>query len=678
MNGHWVDDELADEPILVSNDALLLDDQPCFDGASFDGESRVVASFFCDPLSQGLAEGRILITQGTDGFRRRIIDLQVMGDDVIAETEAVNMEEIYLVAQFRKQVVIEPQPLPVALSGARDLSVEANWTLFDEEIDGEQYRIKLGGNATLRGILDFDFDIRLCAGFIPCADYRAATGLEVDLEMRLVLELARAIAVEADYGLPFTIPISTFALGGLPVVVSIDIDPKLFWEVATESKLTTQVGFQAGMRAVIGVGGTIPGLPENLSGLDFSGSLQDPSFDEVHSARARVGFKFRIEASFNETVHLYGSIDPYLQAKADADCDEVDVVLQHGVETALGFSLGWGSLSIGREWDLGGLGPYDIYGTSVPVEGLLAGDSDCVGDGDPGAPTEDEFLPDPPSHEDSTDEEWFQDHLAAMEEALQEFTEELEDIVDSLDPLLRGVAFTTDGNGYWTIDEDGVVAAFGSAEHHCDMPEELIEAHEPQGLVPMPEGDGYWIYTGAGRVFACSYGEVDNEDDLITQGEEGVVDMAAHPDGGYWLLEADGQVHAFGGAPNHGSAQLEVGSGGAVSLVPEPDGSGYRILTLDRQLLDFGSASPLSSSDLAIMLSSDVAVINDMAALPGGGLVFVNGGGRLFGLNGADETVWEGWVAVDNPVALAVTPSGLGGVVLPRNDSLAPWGDVPQ
>ena len=177
MDGHWVEDSLADEPILVSNDTLLLDDQPCFESASFDGASRLVASFSCNPLSQGLSEGRILITRGVDGFRRRIVELSVVGDDIVAETEAVDMDEIYLVAQFRKQVVIEPQPLEIARSDARDLSVAANWTLFDEEIDGEHHRIKMGGNANLKGILDFDFDHKagpaLLTGFVNAPPYRS-------------------------------------------------------------------------------------------------------------------------------------------------------------------------------------------------------------------------------------------------------------------------------------------------------------------------------------------------------------------------------------------------------------------------------------------------------------------------------------------------------------------------
>ena len=168
------------------------------------------------------------------------------------------------------------------------------------------------------------------------------------------------------------------------------------------------------------------------------------------------------------------------------------------------------------------------------------------------------------------------------------------------------------------------------------------------------------------------------EHDLIAMGQGAVIDMAAHPGGGYWLLEADGEVHAFGGAPDHGSAQLEVGPNRAVSLVPVPGGGGYWVLTMERDLISFGSASQLSSADRAVMLGPDVVVVNDMAALPGGGLVFVDGGGRLFGLAGADDSLWQGWAAVDNPLALAVTPSGLGGVVLPRNGSLAAWGDVPQ
>ena len=330
-------------------------------------------------------------------------------------------------ARFRKQVVIEPQPLPMAPSGARDLTVNANWTVYDEKIDGLDHRIKLGGTAKLGGVLDYDFDVRLCsvgwwAPPFPCADYRAAAGLDTELQLRLIMELGKSFSWGSDYPLPFSVPAATFPLGGLPVVVTIDLQPSLFWQVTAGAKLVAQLGVEADMLAMIGAGGTVPGLPHDMSGVEFSNArLQDPRLDEVISARARVGFKFAIVTSFNGTVDLVGSVSPYLQAVATADCDEIDLALQHGVQTKLGFGLGWGSFSVNTSWDVGGLGPYDIFGTSIPAEGLLTVDSDCVGDGDPGVPTAESFLPDLPYHQASTSEDWFHDHLAVMDAALQDY-----------------------------------------------------------------------------------------------------------------------------------------------------------------------------------------------------------------------------------------------------------------
>jgi hypothetical protein len=686
MDGHWVEDDSVAEPILISNDALLLDDLDCFESASFDGESRLVASFSCRPQTQGIRAGRILITGGTDGFQRRIAELDIVGDDIVAETEPVTFEEIYLVAQFRRQVIIEPQPLQMAPAGERDLTVNANWTVYDQQIDGLDHRIKLGGKAVLRGVLDYDFDIRLCSPAwwmppYPCADYRAAAGLDTDLELRIVLEIGKAFSWGQDYPLPFNVPVATFPLGGLPVLVEISLQPSLFWQVTAGAKVAAQIGVEADMLAMIGVGGTVPGpIPDNLSGVEFSNvQLQPPRFDEILSARARVGFKFAIVTSFNRTLDLTGSVSPYVQAVATADCDEIDLALQYGVQNKLGVSLGWGSFSLSANWDVGGLGPYDLVGTSVPVEGLLTGDSDCIGDDDPGVATEESFLPELPHATSSTSELWFQDHLEAMDQSLADYDDELADLHAGIPQFLtRDVAFSTDGQGYWTLDEDGVVTAFGSAEHHCDMPEEMIENHEPQGIVPRPAGDGYWIYTASGRVMSCSYGEVDNQDDLTAMGEGAVVDMAAYAGGGYWLLEADGDVHAFEGAPDYGSAELSGSADRAVSLIPVPFGGGYRILTLERDLFGFGSAAALSAEDLALLQGPDIEIVADMAELPDGGLVAVDGWGRLFGLAGADESLWEGWSPVDNPHALALTPSGLGGVVLTEGGALAAWGDVPH
>ncbi len=686
MNGHWVEDELAESPILVSNDALLLDGLSCFESASFDGESRLVASFSCDPVSQGVALDRILIKDGIEGFHRRIIELNVVGTDIVAETEAADFPDIYLVAKFRKQVMLDEQPLQMAPSGARDLTVNANWTVYDERIEGLDHRIKLGGKATLRGVLDYDFDVRLCSPAwwvppYPCADYRAAAGLDTDLELRVILELGRSFSFGDEYPLPFSVPAGTFPLGGLPVIVEVTLEPALFWNVSAGARVATQIGVEANMLAMIGAGGTIPGLPENLSGVEFSnGRLQDPRFDQILSARARVGFKYSLVADFNRSLKLSGSVSPYLQAVATADCDEVDLALQHGVSSSLGISAGWEvfgrDLSVSHSFPVGSLGPYDIWGTSVSVPGLLEGDSDCVADASNDPDPAESFLPELPFHAGSNSSEWFHDHLDAMTEAMAEY----DALINPTGPepqLIRDVAFSVDGAGYWTLDEDGLVAAYGNAEHHGDMPEELIESHEPQGIVAMPSGTGYWIYTAAGRVMSFVDGTVTNEEDLTAQGEGAVIDMAAHPGGGYWLLEVDGDVHAFGGAPDFGSpgvSAIDV----ATALVAQPDGSGYLVATLGEQLFAFGSASEPDIDDLETLAGEHlVQGIVDMMALPAGGQVLLDSRGHLIAMGGADDSGWEGWEAVSNPHAMAITPTGRGGVVASGVDLLAAWGDVP-
>ncbi len=687
MNGHWVEDELAEGPVLVSNDALLLDTLSCFESASFDGESRLEASFSCDPLSQGIAAGRILIKDGATGFHRRVIELDIMGHDIVAETVAVDFAEIYHVAKFRKQVVLDEQPLQLApASEARDFTVNANWTVYNERIDGLDHKVKLGGKATMRGVLDYDFDIKLCspAWFLPpypCADYRAAAGLDTDVELRVVLELGRSFTFGSEYDLPFDIPVATFPLGGLPIIVELSIEPALFWQVTAGARVATQIGVEANVLAMIGAGGTIPGIPGNLSGLELSnGRLQDPRFDQIVNARARVGFKFSMVADFNRSLKLTGSVSPYLQAVANADCDEVDLAMQYGLATSLRIGAGWEvfgrDLTVSHTFPIGSLGPYDIWGTSVPAPGLLTGDSDCVADAANDPIPAEEYLPELPHHQDSDSTEWFQDHLGAMNDAMARHDE----LVNGGGPapaMIRDLAFTVAGDGYWTVDEDGVVTPYGAAVHHGDLPEELIESHEPQGIVAHPDGDGYWLYTAAGRVMLFESGSYTNEEDLTAMAEGPVIDMAAHPNGGYWLLEVDGDVHAFGGAPDHGSANVVVPDV-ARALAAKPDGSGYLVATLEEQIHAFGSAVGPSEDDLELIdTEHQVRGIVDLAAVPGGGQVLLDARGQLVALGGADDTEWEGWASVDNPHALVLTPTGRGGVVIAGADLLAAWGDVP-
>jgi hypothetical protein len=110
---------------------------------------------------------------------------------------------------------------------------------------------------------------------------------------------------------------------------------------------------------------------------------------------------------------------------------------------------------------------------------------------------------------------------------------------------------TADGKGYWIVDSDGGVFAFGDATFDGSMGGHPLNA-PIVGMARTAKGGGYWLVAADGGVFAFG--------DAAFGGSLGalhlsapIVGMAANPGGGYWLVGADGGVFALGGAPFDGS-----------------------------------------------------------------------------------------------------------------------------
>ena len=61
-------------------------------------------------------------------------------------------------------------------------------------------------------------------------------------------------------------------------------------------------------------------------------------------------------------------------------------------------------------------------------------------------------------------------------------------------------AGAAEGDGYWLIQEDGRIHAYGATTHHGDtgggIPDPIV------GVVPSPSGEGYWLVAADGGVFA--------------------------------------------------------------------------------------------------------------------------------------------------------------------------------
>jgi hypothetical protein len=119
-----------------------------------------------------------------------------------------------------------------------------------------------------------------------------------------------------------------------------------------------------------------------------------------------------------------------------------------------------------------------------------------------------------------------------------------------------GMATTPDGQGYWLVDSDGGVFAFGDAKFVGSVPAmgiHLASGHQVVGIAATSDGHGYWLTGADGGVFA--FGDARFAGSMAGSRLNGsVVGIAANQSGpGYWLTASDGGVFTFGGAPFLGS-----------------------------------------------------------------------------------------------------------------------------
>jgi hypothetical protein len=137
---------------------------------------------------------------------------------------------------------------------------------------------------------------------------------------------------------------------------------------------------------------------------------------------------------------------------------------------------------------------------------------------------------------------------------------------------------------------------------------------------------------------------------------------------GYYVLNGDGKVSAYGGAPDYGSPSFDSDWGR--DIAPMPDGNGYAVLSADGHVYRFGSAA--ADDALGALGEPDwepgVDVARSLAITPDGkGFVILKANGEIYKA-GTAATGPLG--ALDAPAsmidgrAIAIMPDGLGYVVL--------------
>ncbi|HYA44397.1 MAG TPA: hypothetical protein VED59_02245 [Acidimicrobiales bacterium] len=195
-----------------------------------------------------------------------------------------------------------------------------------------------------------------------------------------------------------------------------------------------------------------------------------------------------------------------------------------------------------------------------------------------------------------------------------------------------GIAATSDGGGYWLVQADGNVTAFG-------------DAHSYGSLVP-------------GRVSPAA---------------PIVAISRTYTNGGYWLVSSGGRVHPFGDAKDYGSLPPNLAAAAPVtSMAVTPDGRGYWLLAADGQIFNFGDATSMG------MPNSYLAPYDAIVARPAGGYivtaadyaaVFVYPGGALASGGPGNELA-------ATLAGTADTPTGNGAWQAGSDGGIITWGDA--
>jgi SpoIID/LytB domain protein len=164
----------------------------------------------------------------------------------------------------------------------------------------------------------------------------------------------------------------------------------------------------------------------------------------------------------------------------------------------------------------------------------------------------------------------------------------------SLQGIVSGMVATPDYKGYWMVGSNGGVLAFGDANWYGSA-SKLHLAKHVVGIAATPDGGGYWLVASDGGIFAFG--------DAAFYGSTGhlhlnkpIVGIAATPDGrGYWLVASDGGIFAFGDARFYGSVGERRLNEAVSGIVPSADGRGYFIVAKDGGVFAFGDARFLGS-----------------------------------------------------------------------------------
>src|SRR5712692_7839750 len=193
-------------------------------------------------------------------------------------------------------------------------------------------------------------------------------------------------------------------------------------------------------------------------------------------------------------------------------------------------------------------------------------------------------------------------------------------------------------------------------------------------LLPTWDGLGYSIVTGLGAV--RPYGDANDDGPLRPLAWLVVAAARAPVSGGYWLVDANGSVHAFGGAPDLGSLGAHPPARPIVGMAPSASGAGYWLAASNGQVFPFGDAA-FYGSPVASGRSLTRPIVAIAATPDGQGYWLAGADGKVFAYGDATFYGKASTGSLGAPiVSMASTPDGRGYWLAGADGKVFAFGDA--
>jgi hypothetical protein len=194
------------------------------------------------------------------------------------------------------------------------------------------------------------------------------------------------------------------------------------------------------------------------------------------------------------------------------------------------------------------------------------------------------------------------------------------------------VAARPGGDGYWLATNGGAVYAYGAAPWKGSKAGRA--RNRIWSMAGTPSGNGYWLVALSGEVFA--YGDAHDYGGTNQPWDQRITGIAATPSGkGYWLVSTTGRVFAYGDDAHDYGATNQPADRPIVDIAAKPAGNGYWLAAVDGQVFTYGDdTTPVGWEHPA------VGRVMDLAPTPTGrgylivvdtGQVFAEGDSKWYG-----------------------------------------------